>query len=183
MLQPARAWDCSGHLTPSGLPHLSLHPQDQLHCVAHARCRACFQPVRGRDSSSPFMTRGRGGERQLSPLQEGRGEEGEGHHQSPSPPHFTADEWCGQFSHGAGKPAMLSQGQLYCEVQGLAFPSYFTTSSQLSRQPQVANGKEGFLLFLINRCHVVWAGPQSCRAITDNPELLIFLPLSLKCED
>lgn len=98
VLQPARAWDCSGHLTPSGLPHLSLHPQDQLHCVAHVRCRACFQPVRGRDSSSPFMTGGRGGEKQLSPLQEGRGEEGEGHHQSPSPPHFTADEWCGQFS-------------------------------------------------------------------------------------
>lgn len=84
---------------------------------------------------------------------------------------------------GLANLPMLCQGRLYCEVQGLAFPSYFTTSSQLSRQPQVANGKEGFLLFLISRCYVVWAGPQSCSAITDNPELLIFLPLSLKCED
>jgi hypothetical protein len=58
VLHPARGWDCSGHVTPSGLPHLSHHPQGQLHCVAQARCRACLQPVRDRDSSFPFMTGG-----------------------------------------------------------------------------------------------------------------------------
>lgn len=39
-VQPVRGWDGSPALTPSGLVHLYLCHQGQLHCIAQGRCQA-----------------------------------------------------------------------------------------------------------------------------------------------